>query len=147
MFSRQEHHTEDQVICWNCEEAVHQSAIVCPYCNVEMHRHTVQKASESQKITPITENSQNPHEPSITSDALSGAAQTLRFLCSLFLLLSGSALFFLAVIIALFSRDGAFTISWQEHTWSAFFGLGLSLLAFGTLFMQKLCISKQDSDF
>jgi hypothetical protein len=145
MFSRQEHHTEDQVICWNCEEAVHQSVLVCPYCNVDIHRHHVQKAPEQQKITPLSQSSPTTSEPLCNNDSPDGAMQTLRFLCSLFLLLAGSALFFLAVIIAFFAHDGAFTISWQEHTWSAFFGLGLSLLAFGTFFLQKLSSAAEES--
>ena len=73
-----------------------------------------------------------------TGETTESSMQTLSFLCSLFLLLAGSALFLLAVIIAFFARDGVFTISWQEHTWSAFFGLGLSLLAGGAFFMQNI---------
>lgn len=146
MYSRQEHHTEDQVICWNCEEVVHQSVLVCPYCNVEIHRHTPQKAFEQQKITPLP---QPLHiistDISHTHDSSENGSQTLRFLFSLFFLLSGSALFFLAVIIALFARDGTFTLSWQEHTWSAFFGLGLCLLACGAFFMQNLSCSTEEA--
>ena len=138
MFSRQEHHTDDQVICWNCEEAVHQSVIVCPYCNVEVHRKQVQKASEQNKITTISQQSISLPEMIPIGETTESSMQTLSFLCSLFLLLAGSALFLLAVIIAFFARDGVFTISWQEHTWSAFFGLGLSLLAGGAFFMQNI---------
>jgi hypothetical protein len=145
MYSRQEHYTDDQIICWNCEEAVHPSAIVCPYCNVEVHRHHVQKISDQQKITPLIQHEIASTEPSRNKDTSESAHQTLPFLCSLFFLLSGSALFFLAVIIAFFARDGVFTVSWEEHTWSAFFGLGLFLLAFGMLFMQRLSDVAEES--
>ena len=138
MFSRQEHHTEDQVICWNCEETVHQSAIVCPYCNADIHRHQVQKATDCQKITPLTQQPLSSSDLTSGTDTYEKGSHTFRFLCSLFFLLAGSSLFFLSVMIALFARDGAFTISWQEHTWSAFFGLGLSLLSAGVFAMQKL---------
>ncbi len=140
MFSRQEHHTEDQVICWNCEEAVHQSAIVCPYCNVDVHRHQVQQASKQDKIAAF---------PQVklpkTSETSEGALQTVSFAVSLLLLLAGSTSFIVAVVIAFFSRDGAFTISWREHTWSAFFGLGLSLLAGGAFFMHKVSDSTDEA--
>lgn len=134
MFSRQEHHQgDDQVICWNCEEAVHETASVCPYCNVDLSRHTVQKAVDLNKITILPQGKVVCEQPSEGN-----TQQSLRFLGSLFFLLAGSSLFFIAILIAFFSRGGAFTISWPEHSWSAFFGLGLSLLAFGTLLFQKL---------
>lgn len=147
MFSRQEHHSDDQVICWNCEEAVHQSAIVCPYCNVEIHRHAVEKVSGIKKITPISQEplSHVPQSPQNRAFERSSFGQTFSFLSSLFLLLSGSALFFLAVIIAFFARDGAFTLTWPEHSWPAFFGLGIALLAIGTLCLQKLSGGSEES--
>ena len=138
MFSRQEHCASDQILCWNCEEAVHQTVIVCPYCNVEIHRHPVQKVSEQTKITALSQPGVSSVDHGHVVDTGESPAQTLRFLGSLFLLLLGSSLFFLAILIALFSRGGCFTLSWPEHSWSAFFGLGLALLAFGTMVFQKL---------
>ena len=135
MFSRQEQCIDDQIICWNCEEAVHQSAIVCPYCNVELHRHPVQKASEFTKIATLPQPERASHRGAEVSE---GAMSTIRFLCCLMLMLAGSSLFFLAILVALFSRGGSFTLSWPEHCWSAFFGLGLSLLSFGAFFLQKV---------
>lgn len=137
MFSRQEHRNSDQVICWNCEEAVHETALVCPYCNADIKRHPVQRATDSAKITPL------PHvgpaidhrQPQVEVES---PTLNLAFLGSLFLLLAGSALFFLAILIALFSRGGSFTVSWPEHRWSAFFGLGLTLLALGAFLFQKV---------
>ena len=139
MFSRQEHQTDDQVICWNCEEAVHQSAIVCPYCNVDIQRHQVVKASGREKITPLPKTAFTAaHESCQTIHSSESVAQMLRFAATLFFFLSGSALFVLAIVIALFARDGAFTISWTEQSWLAFFGLGLSLLSGGMFFMSSL---------
>jgi hypothetical protein len=138
MFSRQEHRNSDQVICWRCEEAVHETALVCPYCNADIKRHPVQKATEAAKITPLPHvgpvvDQRQPHH-----DEEESPTHTLAFLGSLFLLLAGSALFFLAVLIALFSRGGSFTVSWPEHRWSAFFGLGMTLLALGAFLFQKV---------
>lgn len=137
MFSRQEHRNSDQIVCWNCEEAVHETALTCPYCNVDIKRHPVQKASQDPKITPL------PHiGPPLDQKLLHSEDESptlnLAFLGSLFFLLAGSALFFLAILIALFSRGGSFTVSWPEHRWSAFFGLGLTLLALGTYLFQKI---------
>jgi hypothetical protein len=144
MFSRQEHFADDQVICWNCEETVHQTAIVCPYCHVEIHRHHVQKAADSAKITTLSP-SPNVSESKVhLADRVEGPLQTVRFLCSLLLLLAGSALFFISMLIALFSKGGTFTLSWPEQSWSAYFGLGIALLAFGTLFLQKVSGSADD---
>ena len=134
MFSRQESRSCDQVICWNCEETVHETVLVCPYCNVDVKRHPVVKPSDAAKITrlPQTRSSEEVHaEPE-------AAVHTLAFLGSLLLLLAGSALFFLAILIALFSRGGSFTVSWPEHQWSAFFGMGLTLLSLGTFLFQKV---------
>jgi hypothetical protein len=133
MFSRQEHRNCDQVICWNCEESVHETTLVCPYCNADVKRHPVAKVSDQTKITPLP----NTGLPSACSEA-ENATHTLAFLGSLLLLLAGSALFFLALLIAFFSRGGSFTVSWPEHRWSAFFGLGLTLLSLGTFLFQKI---------
>ena len=143
MFSRKEQCTEDQILCWNCEEAVHQTAISCPYCNVEIHRHPVQKATSSQKITPLSQPSANA-DHSRTPEHADGLLQTLRFACSLFCLLAGSAMLFLSLLIALFAKGGTFTLSWNAHSWSAFLGLGLASLSFGTMFFQKLSSSSDE---
>jgi hypothetical protein len=137
MFSRQEHRSGDQVICWNCEEAVHETVLACPYCNADIKRHPVQRATETPKITPLphagsSSDHRHPH------DGAEGTTHTLAFLGALFLLLAGSALFLLAILIALFSRGGSFTVSWPEHRWSAFFGLGMTLLALGAFLFQKV---------
>ena len=140
MFSRQESRSCDQVICWNCEETVHETVLVCPYCNVDVKRHPAVKASERAKITRLPQarpSEQSRREPG-------EAAHTIAFLGSLLLLLAGSALFFLAVLIALFSRGGSFTVSWPERQWSAFFGLGLTLLSLGTFLFQKVPRESED---
>lgn len=132
MYSTQERFVDNQIICWNCEEAVHGSALQCPYCNVPIDRHPVQKTS-TEKITVLPKPRNLPVEKPVDE-----AEPLFAFLISLLLMLAGGALFFLSIIIALFSKDGIFTLSWSEHVWSGFFGFGLALLAFGTLFLQKL---------
>lgn len=132
MYSTQERVTDNQVICWNCEEAVHESTTQCPYCHVSINRHPVQKAS-TEKITVLP----HPRHPPVEKQE-EESEPFFAFLISLLLMLAGGTLFFLSIIIALFSRDGIFTLSWSEHSWSGFFGFGMALLAFGTLFLQKL---------
>lgn len=128
MYSMQDHCTDDQIVCWNCEEAVHQSALQCPYCYAELHRHPVQKAT---KITVLDHKIPTPAPES-------GVRQSVSFVLSLLFLLAGSSLFFLSLMIALFAKDGSFTISWSDHAWTAFFGLGLAFVSFGVLFLQQL---------
>jgi len=133
MILTQEHLADEQVICWNCEETVHESATQCPYCYVEVNRHQVEKASEKdQKVTPFLN---TPHKAPDESPAKGG---TFSFLTSLLFLLSGSALFFLAVLIAFFARNGGFVLRWSEQSWSSFLGLGMAFLAFGTIFLQNV---------
>jgi hypothetical protein len=131
---------DEQIQCWNCEESVHSFTSNCPYCRVDLHRHPVQKAAVPQdKITPI------PHlhvseKPVVQEESFS----TFSFVLSLFFLISGSSLFFLAIAITLFSRDGAFTLSWTEQSWTAFLGLGITFAAIGFLFLQRLPDSSQE---
>jgi len=117
---------DEQVVCWNCEEVVHESAIQCPYCYVEVSKRAIERR--------------------LTSDAFQEEAEAVEgtgsgvfsFVFSLFFLLSGSAMFFLSVIIACFSKGGEFTLSWSEQSWTAFLGLGMTFLALGTIFLQNL---------
>ena len=100
-----------------------------------MQRHPVAKAADQTKITPLPRTNLPSDQ---THDEADGVTHTLAFLGSLLLLLAGSALFFLAILIALFSRGGSFTVSWPEHRWSAFFGLGMTFLSLGTFLFQKV---------
>ena len=127
MISAQEQLADEQIVCWNCEETVHESAVQCPYCYVEMSRHEPETGS---KVTPFR------HTPSIEEASAQGG--TLSFLFSLLFLLSGSALFFLSVLVAFFARNGEFTLRWSEQSWSGFLGLGMAFLAFGTIFLQSV---------
>ena len=131
---------DEQVVCWNCEEMVHESALQCPYCNVDLRKHAPQKASLSStpKITPINPYvvaAQNVPQP-VQGDQKSGSA--LSCILSLFLFLGGSAFLFLAMIVFFFSENGSFTISWQQHSASAFLGLGMAAVAFGMLLFQGI---------
>jgi len=121
---------DEQVVCWNCEETVHESAVQCPYCYVELNRHQLERPKQHQ--TPFAD------LPEQSPSTISQAGEKVAFLFSLFFLLMGSALFFLAVLISFFARDGEFVLRWPETSWPAFFGLGMAMLAFGTLFAQKL---------
>jgi len=133
MILAQEHLVDEQVVCWNCEETVHESAVQCPYCYVEMNRHGVERAS---KVTPFR------HTAALEEASTKGG--TLSFLFSLLFLLSGSALFFLSVLVAFFARNGEFTLRWSEQSWSSFLGLGMAFLAFGTIFLQSVPGSSEE---
>ena len=145
MYVIKESLVDEQVVCWNCEEMVHESALQCPYCNVELQKHVLQKAfSPTPKITPITQYAavqetipQQQHEHSETGS-------TAAFIVSLFLFLGGSAFLFLATMVFFFSQNGSFTISWPSHIASAFLGLGMASVAFGTLFFQRLSSASEE---
>lgn len=129
---------DEQIVCWNCEESVHESALQCPYCNVELRKHPLQKAASSTpKITPITQYAA-PQTASSAHQESRETGSTASFVASLFLFLGGSAFLFLAVMVFFFSQNGSFTISWPRHMSSAFLGLGMAFVAFGTLFFQRL---------
>jgi hypothetical protein len=141
MYVIKEPLVEEQVVCWNCEELVHESALQCPYCNIELHKHTLEKpAAPSTKITPITPYTATQNEP----QSLPKSESTFSFVCSLFLFLTGSAFLFLAAMVFFFAQDGFFTICWPQHTSSAFLGLGMAAVAFGTLFFQRVSGSSED---
>lgn len=159
---------QHQIQCWNCEESVSCLAASCPYCRADLSLYPqTEQASRGRESTirdsATLESSAReflgqeamiqealPHEPKITplpcmplvknvrhvpAEASGG---TLHTALSLFFLLSGSSLFILSIVIFLFAKDGSFTISWPDHSWSAFFGLGTALMSFGTLFLQRL---------
>jgi hypothetical protein len=138
MYVIKEPLAEEQVVCWNCEELVHESALQCPYCNIELHKHQLEKpvTTASTKITPITPYTPTPNEQ---QQSIPKSGSTFSFICSLFLFLGGSAFLFLSAMVFFFAQDGFFTICWPQHTWSAFLGLGMAAVAFGTLFFQRVC--------
>lgn len=147
MYSIKEPLESEQVLCWNCEEMVHESALQCPYCNIELRKHSLQKApSESyktQKITPISQYTVSHSVPQKQPLLEKKADSSFAFVCSLLLFLTGSSFLLLATFISFFSKEGFFTISWQEHSWSAFLGLGMAAIAFGTLFFQRISTTSE----
>jgi hypothetical protein len=130
-----------EVLCWRCEEIVHHEAHECPYCHAEMKKHLLQPVSSQEKITQIPFQKDLPLER--VSNTPHPLLETLRLIFSLIFLLGGSTLFFLAIMIALFSKDGALVISWKTESWAAFFGLGIALLSFGVLCLQKPTSSEE----
>lgn len=138
MYVIKEPLVEEQVLCWNCEEMVHESALQCPYCNIELRKHALQKASPvSAKITPITPYAVKQNA-SVEQQEQPQSGSMFAFISSLFLFLSGSAFLFLAAMVFFFAQDGFFTITWPRHMASAFLGLGMAFVAFGTLFLQRV---------
>jgi len=138
MYNTQEQIAE-QVVCWNCEERVHTLSSTCPYCHVDLHMYE-STATELQehKITSFPNVSAPKTEELSSQEKLPRNTLIWNTALSLLFFLAGSSLFVLSIIIATFSQEGSFTISWHEHTWSAFFGLGIAFLAFGILFFQKI---------
>jgi hypothetical protein len=132
----QERVIENQLLCWNCEESVHHLAATCPYCHADLSLYPQQEEKIAEpKITQLPRYVAPKPVKQVQSAAVGG---TLHTALSLLFLLAGSSLFILAVIIFLFAKDGSFTISWPEHSWTAFFGLGTALMAFGTIFLQRV---------
>lgn len=148
MFLRQPSCADDQVVCWSCEESVHQSALVCPYCRADMQRHAAQNALHAPKVALVMKRT-----PSSTAEASSERARgqpeevaeggPLTYLVALFALLLGSSLVLLALLIFCFSKDGSFSISWPERSWASFFGLGLTFFGVGAFFFQMLSNSEE----
>jgi hypothetical protein len=138
MYVIKESLLDEQVVCWNCEEMVHESALQCPYCSVELRKHELQKATLSTpKITPIeqyttTQCAPKPHREQQRSGSM------VSFVFSLSFFLGGSAFLFLAAMIFFFSQEGVFAICWPKHNAFAFLGLGMAALSFGTLFLQNV---------
>jgi hypothetical protein len=144
MYVIKEPLVDEQVLCWNCEEMVHESALQCPYCNIELRKHSLQKAAPpSSKITPITPYAVTKSAPVEQHEPVP-TGSTFAFISTLFLFLGGSAFLFLAAMVFFFAQDGFFTISWPKHTSSAFLGLGMAAIAFGTLFLQNVSGSSED---
>jgi hypothetical protein len=132
---------DEQIQCWNCEETVHGFSSHCPYCRADIHRHPILKASPTnEKITPIPR-LQTVEEPPVIQEHSS----TFSFILCLLFLVAGSAMFFLAIAITLFARNGSFTISWPENNWTAFLGLGITFVSLGILFLQRLSDSSSEA--
>jgi len=133
-----------KTLCFNCEEYVDERAPRCPYCRADL-LPSVQNYGNEEKITslPLNKNRKTSSETSEKTVANRGPLGFSKLIFSLFFLLTGSTLFFLSIMIALFSKDGFFVLSWQEQSWSAFFGLGTALISFGFIFFQNP-VSKED---
>lgn len=128
---------DDQLLCWNCEEIVHTSALSCPYCNASLKNTiTTSGISTHSKITqliPTQEKTLPQESPSKEPVITTGPA--LATICLLF---GGCNILFLGILIALFSREGSFSLSWPEAHWPAYFGLGIALTAFGLMTLKKV---------
>lgn len=143
MTSSREQIIHNQLLCWNCEEIVHEQARVCPYCNVDLHRQ-----SKDSKITHLSGHlvsEEKPKKPPVTpSNLLPSSSQantsdsSLAALSSLGLLFLGTAFLFLGILVALFSQDGVFTLSWAEHHWPLYVGGGIALSSLGLLLLKKV---------
>ena len=103
-----------------------------------MHKHALQKPTQaSTKITPITPYAVTQNAP-VERHEPAKIGSTFAFISALLLFLGGSAFLFLAAMVFFFAQDGFFTITWPQHTASAFLGLGMAAVAFGTLFLQRV---------
>jgi hypothetical protein len=128
MFTSSEE--DDQLVCWNCEEAIHSDALYCPYCTADIKKHV------PVRKTPVA-------QIGLPKKALSHEARVTRSSWPFFTLLSfvfvlvGTAFLFLAVMVLLFSTDGLCTLTWHEKSFSSYFGLGLALFFCGLYFVQQ----------
>lgn len=147
MTSSREQTVHNQLPCWNCEEIVHVSASSCPYCNAALHHAktsvpasthipTSNSKNTNSKITQLIP-TQAPLAPHDLNEP-HPIPKTGPAILSLFLLLAGCNILFLGILIALFSRDGSFSLQWAEQHWPAYFGLGIALTAFGLFTLRQV---------
>jgi hypothetical protein len=134
----------------------------CPYCGVSVRTPALEgvgqqfappylmtNANRSQQIpdspyavsTSTSGDSSRPEKENEEEHAPEESLPTHEFrsvFTPLFLLLSGSVFFLFGIILAIFSRNGVFTLSWNGNLWYFYLLLSLPLLIFGWLAMQKI---------
>jgi hypothetical protein len=137
MFSSS--HGDGQLACWSCEEAVHQTALYCPYCSADLQKHAPLRsvASKPSPILPKLEQIDCGKAAARSERTKPQASSALGFMVTLFFMIAGSAFLFLSVIILTFAKAGSFTISWHERSSLPYFGLGLAFVSFGIYMMQQ----------
>lgn len=119
MFSSSDN--DDQLVCWNCEESVHSAVLYCPYCNADLQKHA------SVRTTPP------PSGPVLAKVSSTEASQPypsmLRLAVTILVMSAGTSFLFLSMVIAAFSKDGSFVISWHERSSLSFLGLAIAFIS------------------
>lgn len=137
--------SSSQILCWNCEEVVHEYAARCPYCSKDLTNSqkpssvpTIQSLP-TEKISPIhpiatpiqEQEKVEEEQPSLLPDGFT-------VLVSLAALLAGSFFLFFGVVIKLFSVNGSFVLEWKASSWPYFVLSSLVLLVLGLYTLSKL---------
>ena len=136
MTLSKEHIAHDQLLCSNCEEIVHISASSCPYCNASLQpKNTLSSISGSKITSLISSDSPVTAEKHPTSQPKTDSSSAVL---SLLLLLGGCNVLFLGILIALFSKEGSFSLQWPEQHWPVYFGMGIALTSFGIFTLKQV---------
>lgn len=137
--------SSSQILCWNCEEVVHEYAARCPYCSKDLTN--AQKSPtlpnlqsiSSEKISPILPMATPTREQEKVEEELpSLLPDGFTVLVSLAALLAGSFFLFFGVVIKLFSVNGSFVLEWKASSWPYFVLSSLVLLVLGLYTLSKL---------
>lgn len=140
-------------LCWNCEGGVALDVENCPYCGVylsptdkpEKNRSSNSALGKSQTepsseipIAPYAQDTAEAvqEEPSeIAGEGVSLLGSTLQ---PLLLLLTGAVFSIFGLALFLFSHKGVFTLSWNGTYWFLYLLLGVPMLLFGWLSLNKI---------
>jgi len=142
-------------LCWNCEGRVNFHEEHCPFCGVylsptplsDQEQEDDSLYSPPYSVNPENENSELPHPPYLdaeTSDeenktkeksfpknTTQGSFDYRSVLLPLSLLQAGSIFLLFGLILALFSRNGFFTLIWNADYWYLYLVGGVFMLLFG----------------
>lgn len=149
-------------LCWNCEGNVSLSEETCPYCGVSVipasldgtnHGLTppYQMGAAKENLVPRSPYALNAETPTVKAeeDVKEISTEELEdsdvpvdefknILLALLLLLAGSMFFLFGLTLALFSRNGVFTLQWDSSYWFLYSILSMPLLFFGWRALLKL---------
>lgn len=140
-------------LCWNCEGNVARNIEHCPYCGVYVNFSQVEEdvnwnpsyqpslKNDDEIPSPIYQSSSTEEELLEEEGLLSFSTLFHKLKNDFFpilFLMSGSLFFLFGIVVFLFSRNGTFTLQWQENHAYSFFFISLPLIVLGWKFLQQL---------
>lgn len=149
--------TSKKKLCWNCEGNVTREAVNCPFCGVYLQRAGDNDEREEEDFSPpyklvgvageeeslpkapyTPENGQVAAKIKAIQNDDSDANAMKMVVMSLLCLLAGSFFLMFGIILALFARDGIFTLRWNADYWYFYLATALPLLFLGWRALSKL---------
>lgn len=145
----------NQVICSNCEEQVHPSAISCPYCNCNLkapmatrekicdslQEQFLQHTKKLQMENSVPRKEKEHVEKEVLEEPSSETAADV--LIPLFTMLTGSCFLFFALFLKLFSKNGKLVFEWKGESAFHFFVPAVILLLIGFFSLSSSQIEKK----